>query len=245
MSQPLPAIAAAFALALTHALAGRLHGLRGIPRSWWLSAAGGVSVAYVFLHLLPELAAAQRMLARSEGVVLGIEERHVYLVALVGITVFYGLDQLALESRPEEGGPARQDHTGEGVFWLHVGAFALYNLLIGYLLVRREDAGIGSLTLFTVAIGMHFLVNDLSLWEHHQERYDRVGRWVLAAAVLAGAGVGLATGVDRRATALLLALLAGGIVLNVLKEELPNERKSRFTAFAIGAAAYGALLLLI
>ena len=42
---------------------------------------------------------------------------------------------------------------------------------------------------------------------------------------------------------MLFAFLAGGIVLNVLKEELPRERKSRFWAFALGTVAYAALLL--
>lgn len=32
--------------------------------------------------------------------------------------------------------------------------------------------------------------------------------------------------------------------MNVLKEELPEERQSRFWAFALGAAAYAALLLI-
>ncbi len=41
----------------------------------------------------------------------------------------------------------------------------------------------------------------------------------------------------------MFAFLAGGVVLNVLKEELPEDRKSRFSAFAVGSAAYAALLL--
>jgi hypothetical protein len=43
----------------------------------------------------------------------------------------------------------------------------------------------------------------------------------------------------------LFAFLAGGVVLNVLKEELPEERESRFWAFALGAASYTALLLVL
>ncbi|HWN44540.1 MAG TPA: hypothetical protein VNW71_20115 [Thermoanaerobaculia bacterium] len=45
--------------------------------------------------------------------------------------------------------------------------------------------------------------------------------------------------------ALLFAFLAGGIVLNILKEELPSERESRFSAFALGAGSYAAILLLL
>jgi zinc transporter ZupT len=67
---------------------------------------------------------------------------------------------------------------------------------------------------------------------------------LLAAGVLAGWAIGVATAISEAALALLFAFLAGGIVLNVLKEELPEERESRFWAFALGLSAYAALLLL-
>jgi hypothetical protein len=43
----------------------------------------------------------------------------------------------------------------------------------------------------------------------------------------------------------LFSFLSGAIVLNVLKEELPEERKSRFLPFLAGAATYGALLVVV
>jgi hypothetical protein len=39
------------------------------------------------------------------------------------------------------------------------------------------------------------------------------------------------------------AFLAGGVVLNVLKEELPDGRESRFLPFLAGPGACAALLL--
>jgi hypothetical protein len=45
------------------------------------------------------------------------------------------------------------------------------------------------------------------------------------------------------AIAVVTAFLASGVVLNALKEELPEEREGRFWAFAIGAALFAALLL--
>jgi len=56
--------------------------------------------------------------------------------------------------------------------------------------------------------------------------------------------VGLVVEVSEAATSTLFAFLAGGIVLNVLKEELPEERQSRFWPFAAGAAGYSVLLLI-
>ena len=43
----------------------------------------------------------------------------------------------------------------------------------------------------------------------------------------------------------LFAFLAGGVVLNVMKEELPEERQSRFGAFLLGVAGYGGVLLAV
>jgi uncharacterized membrane protein len=57
------ALGLAGGLALIHLVAGKLRFLDVIPRSAWLSAASGASVAYVFMHLLPELATGQETLA--------------------------------------------------------------------------------------------------------------------------------------------------------------------------------------
>ena len=74
--------------------------------------------------------------------------------------------------------------------------------------------------------------------------YDHAGRWVLAAAVVLGWGLNVFLRLPEIVPALLQSFLAGGILLNVLNEELPRERESRFWAFALGALIYGAVLLL-
>lgn len=92
-------------------------------------------------------------------------------------------------------------------------------------------------------MAMHFIVNDFGLRENHKQPYDRTGRWVLGSAVIVGWAIGTNIQIHQAAVAVLFAFLAGGIVLNILKEELPEERESRFWAFALGAAAYTVLLL--
>lgn len=59
--------------------------------------------------------------------------------------------------------------------------------------------------------------------------------WLLAGAMLAGWGVGLSFAISKAAVAVLFAFLSGGVILNVLKEEWPQERQSRFCAFGVGA----------
>jgi hypothetical protein len=230
-------------LAGVHLFSGKLQFLGASPRSRWLSAAGGVSVAYVFVHLLPDLADEQETIREATGESLSFLEYHVYLVALVGLATFYGLERAAKVSRGKERSVGREDSTGGGVFWLHTTSFAVYNALIGYLLLHREDPGPGPLVLFAFAMGVHFVVNDYGLRRDHKGAYDRVGRWVLAAAVLAGWTVGFFFEVSEAALAVLFGFLAGGVIMNVLKEELPEERESRFWAFALGAALYSVILL--
>ncbi len=236
-----PAVAAA-ALALVHVFAGQLRFFSSVPRSRWLSLAGGVSVAYVFVHLLPELQEGQASLeAEAEGVLPFLED-HVYLVALVGLGVFYGVEQSSQRSRERRRRVEDVDQTGGSAFWLSLGSFAVYNAIIGYLLVHGERPGSRSLALFALALGVHFVINDVGLREHHKRPYGRIGRWVLAVAVLAGWAVGALTEISDAAIALLLAFIGGGVILNVIKEELPAERQSRFVPFALGAVGYAALL---
>jgi hypothetical protein len=244
MDRPLidiAALAAAIVMVFIHLFSGRLRFLDGVPRSRWLSLAGGASVAYVFLHLLPDLSKGQETLAGAFEV--KFLEQHVYLVALTGLATFYGLQRAAESSRHQQRKETGEDKTSAGVFWLHMASFAVYNLLIGYLLIHREQTGIFSLTLFAIAMGFHFLVTDYGLREQHKEPYGRYGRWILSAAVLSGWLIGILTEIGDVALAILVAFLAGGVILNILKEELPSERQSRFWAFAAGAVAYGVLLL--
>ncbi len=216
--------------------------LRTSPRSVWLSAAGGISVAYVFVHILPEFAHHQHEFDVRGGPLglLDRSERHVYFVALVGLAAFYGLELLARRYGSRAGD--RRDRAIR-VFWLHLASFALFNVLIGYLLLDRGDPGLIGLLTYAVAMAMHFVVADQGLREQFHPAYDQVGRWILAVAPLVGWLLGIGIDVPPLAVSALFAFLAGGIVLNVLKEELPERRHSHYSAFALAAGLYAALLL--
>ena len=94
-------------------------------------------------------------------------------------------------------------------------------------------------------MALHFLASDFGLRQDYAQVYDHTARWLLAAGVLGGWLLGRLTRLPEAAVGLLFAFLAGGVVLNVLKEELPEERQSHFGAFALGASGYAAILLLL
>ena len=229
----------ALLLASVHLFGGRFKRLRAIPRNMLLSAGSGVSIAYVFVHLLPEVAAAQEDLGEVVGdSPLRYLDRHAWLVALFGVVTFYGLELAARRS------PRADTPDGELVGWVHIGSYGVYNAIVGYLLVERAGESRSTLVLFSGAMALHFLVNDHGLREHHRGLYRRRGRWVVAVAVLAGWWLGTVTDVAEARLGTLIAFLAGGVVMNVFKEELPEDRRSRWGPLLVGAAGYAALLLM-
>lgn len=228
-------------------VAGPVTGfLRTTPRSASLSFAGGVSVAYVFVHVLPELAKFQNSFKTEidSASLLSRLESHIYLIALLGLGTFYGLHRMVRQAASSRKQPARHSGSSLNAFRVHLASYAIYNLLIGYLLLHREEQDLRGLALYSVAMSFHFVVNDQGLREEHGAAYDKQGRWILAAAPLIGWGIGALVTVDTLVVSALFGFLMGGVVLNVLKEELPDNRESRFWAFAAGATVYAVVLLL-
>ncbi|WP_204103011.1 MULTISPECIES: hypothetical protein [Spirulina sp. CCY15215] len=243
---PILAVIFPILLALINIYVGKMEWLNKIiPEFRWISLGAGVSIAYVFLDILPELSTAQMEIEESGLMWLTFWEKHAYLLALVGLALFYGLELLADNSRKANLQASGEDCTSQGVFWVHIGAFAFYNALIGELLSNTEEKGLVPAILLSVALTLHFLINDRSLREHHKKPYDKIGRWVLAGALIAGWVIGSAFHLPEAFLAVLWGLVAGGLILNVLKEELPDSKESCFPSFIMGAGIYAILLLSI
>ena len=226
-------------LGALHVVGARLPFLTHVPRSAWLSFAGGVSVSYVFVHLLPEVARGSELLAEEIGEGPWVEEA-VWLLVLLGLSFFYWIESFTRRSKGKDGSGRSRS---AGPFWASIASYGIYNSVVGYLLPERAAARSPELALFVTAMGLHFVVNDIALQEHHRNRYRSVGRWVLVAAIAVGAVVGMATDVRELIVLQVIAFIGGGVILNVFKEELPTEAESRFSAFLAGAGLYALVLV--
>ncbi|ALA59256.1 hypothetical protein [Nitrospira moscoviensis] len=233
---------AALPLILVHVVSPWLAFLDQVPRSRLLSFSGGVAVGLVFLDIMPELAEQQRVVERVLGEAPSFLEHHIYLVAILGLATFYGADRVVKTSRKQRREAGLEDMAGQGAFWLSMAVFTLKNTIVGYLLAS-EEWSLRGLLLFLPAILLEFVLSDRALHEAHRHNYDRIGRWVLAAAVIAGYAVGDRAPLPPVLFAALTAFLGGAIILTTLKEELPDERQSRFGAFAAGIVVYAILVL--
>lgn len=233
----------ALVLAGLHLAATRIRKLPFVPEQVTASFAGGLAVAYVFLHLLPEIAEGNEAigeLLEDTIEVTPLFDLGIFVVALTGFTAFYGLDRLATNRR------SRKSADSAGVYWLHIGAFSIYNALITYTMTLRLETGVMFAILFSIAMGLHFVLTDRHLEAHYPHRFKASGRLVLAGSLLLGWVLSaLFAPTSTVVVAILTALLGGSVLLNVFKEELPSNRGSSFAWFLTGLVIYSALLALI
>lgn len=82
--------------------AGTLTLAKKTTKRWWISFAGGVSLAFIFVSILPDLATHQAALTRSEVIIQSrFTDFYVYLCALIGFVLFFGLERLILVHKKE------------------------------------------------------------------------------------------------------------------------------------------------
>ena len=234
-------------LCFIHLFASRINSLRSVPRSGWLSFAGGASVAYVFLHLLPELEEGHHQLLETGNALVTWTEYPTYIIALLGLVLFYTLERLAKRHGPMAHHADLDDESEHvrAVFWIQIVSFTVYNLVIGCALYEVHEEGPRNLWLYVVAMGFHLFVTDQGFTRHYRKPYLRFGRWILTAAILIGWGLTFLFEVPHRYLSFLVALIGGGVILNVMKEELPSEQDSKLLPFLGGVFGYGGLVLLL
>jgi hypothetical protein len=249
-----------FALALLHILCGRLPLIHSVRHSNWLSFSGGVAVAYVFESLLPKLGEWQGLImgqGKMKSAIpklcddLGLVEYcgelpkfinyEIFLLALAGVVSLLWVDW-ALQSRKEN---KSEPGASSDLFNLHIGIFAAYNVLIGYITVHNILPGRFVQVLLVIALGLHFLGINHTLWIHYRDRFDRVGRWVFAVSLLFGWVLGVMTEFAQTIYIGMYSFLAGAIIVSVFNDELPNRQEGQFWPFLTGVLIYTYLMMII
>ena len=207
----------------------------------FVSFAGGTAVAYVFLHMLPDLVEYNepigKFLIKSDWLT-PFSELMIYIVALCGFLLYYGLEIMAERSG--------QSTTKKWlVFQLHIAMFCLYNFLITYTMSLRAQESIIATALFTFSMALHFVLTDRKFSRLYTKQFNHIYRTVLILSLLVGCLCSiLFDPVNVVIAAFMLAFLAGSVLLNVFREELPSAGVMSFFWFTFGAAIITITLLL-
>jgi hypothetical protein len=213
-------------LALIHVLAGKPSFTKWLWHKMFLSAACGVSLSYVFIDLLPSLEKGEAVLKYSLKGTLPYLDRHTYIVALCGILFYLGIDSTK---------------KGKKSAWLKNSGYILFNFIIGATLSDSSNPDIKPLSLFTIAIGLHYFIRD------HLYNLSKTPKvlYTLIAMLFLGYFVTEFFHIPDAVIALEIAFASGGILLNVFRYENLNALSKSFLYFFLGAFLYTILLLSI
>ncbi len=135
--EPFPIILSSLILAST-SFVGILIPIKSyIPRKWWLSFSGGVAVAYVYIHLIPELHKITDVAGSSIA----------FSVTLLGTIIYFGAAKLVKQSK--------NNSSSRLAFIIQMATLVPYFFILGYFLDRFITlVALGS---YTLAIGIHLI----------------------------------------------------------------------------------------
>lgn len=232
---PYPAIAliSIVIFTLIHLFADKARNLEAVTKGQFLSAAGGVAIAYVFVNLLPKLCRSDVVVQASLSDVFPYFEKHAFVMGLAGFLLFFTVN-----------GPTKLLHE-KGMFWFSLASYSLFNFLVGYSVVDKNDPEVQPLVLFTIAIALLYFINDYNLNKNHGKNYETIGKWVLIASLFLGWVMGIVYVLPKSAIAMVSAFIGGGVIMNVTRHQLPKDTAHSLLAFLIAAVLYAAILLSI
>lgn len=232
----------ALGLTLVHYNAKHLRSYK-INTNQFTSFVSGMSIAYILLHLLPEVINFQNEVANMFQLTLTNSMYLILATILLGSGIFFILERGLQKAQLNRN--LKETYGHKSTFWIHIGAYFMYNLIIGILLAdQRFETNILALV-YLIAIGIHLLTNNWVIRQDFKAQYDLYGRKIICGAVLLGWLLGTVFPIHLAVTGLLEAFVAGTIILNAVEDELPYSKGKGFTPFLTGGLLYSLLLLVI
>ena len=203
-------------------------------RHIWIPLSGGIALGYVFFYMLPKLGDYTASTIAANPDHWEFLHYHVYVIALLGLLIYLCLDRFT----QSEGQDVGRWRPSIGL------AFGAYSLLIGYMIADVPRVGLAPYALILIALGPHLLGMDHQMRLRNEARFDRFLRWVFAVMLLIGWAFGSVTELPNSIVWSATAFLAGAIIINVIRDELPNRQSVRMWPFLLGVAIFFLIALI-
>jgi zinc transporter ZupT len=191
-----------------------------------LSFGAGISVAYLFLYLLPELHSGTEFLGKFS-----------FVSMMAGFIAFHLIEKYIYQH-------ATREQLLKDIKEVHSAAFFMYHFIIGAVLVTltRENTLQGALLFFPVLF--HSAVSKVSMAEIHPHIREKGAlKFVLASSTLLGVIVAYMLEVSQPVYYSLFGFVWGAMLYVIIRDTLPKEKRGNPMFFLIGVLVYGAILV--
>jgi hypothetical protein len=237
-------IVACLLLAAVPALSGRFKFATRIGNPF-LDLLAGIAVAYVFVDVLPHLAAKQGRIELSALESFAPGGFVIYLIALAGFCFYLTAELVLTESRnnPRQ---AYFEVLGEPwPAWFLAFSIWIYSVFVGYMFTEQTGGGYEPLVIIACAMAAHFIGLHHIFYSRNPTMYGTKFRILYSGGPLMGCFLGLVTQPPYTVLACGFAWMAGGLVSSAMSQELPRVKNRRQLFFFCLGAAFFALMILL
>ena len=230
-------------LAGVHILCGKSNWWHFFEAHGWISFSAGASVAYVFIHVFPDISILQQQIsgAPSHDYNGQFFSHSLYLTALAGICLPYLLDSLELSYSEQD--KKCHDQVHQGIFGIRKLLYMLYNMMLAYMIVNRHIDGIVSVKIIILVLSMHFIVLNAYFIEVYNELFKTHVRWFAILGLVIGGVLAKAATIPDYILAYVFAMVGGIITYAALKQELPKTNHRAPFHFLAGVVCFSLLIL--
>jgi len=189
----------------------------------------GVSVAYLFMQLLPEFTSKAWNYSRS-----------LFVTILIGFSMYH-LTEKYLYKRHVHRNAYRQAHSAFTLF---------YHFTIGVVLADIVNFGTVETLLFFVPVGLHLGMSSVVEHHIHEELMEKMTQRIsikllVSFIIVLGALIGSLGILKPLFTLVLMGMFAGSMFFIVIREAIPRNDKGEPLFFIIGAAGFTLLLFVL
>ncbi|MAG52394.1 MAG: hypothetical protein CMH62_00355 [Nanoarchaeota archaeon] len=200
-------------------------------KAYLISFVAGISVTYIFLHLLPNLQNGDSDLIKS-----------LFIFVLIGFVVFHLTEKFIYRY-------VGKGKVSEDLKLNHSLGLFLYEFSIGIVLVQFTRVNVIEGFLFFVPVFLHTALSNLSLHKIHglnpekeQILENKTIRMILSGGAVYGALIAFFYNLNLRFSYILTGLVAGILLYVVIREMIPKEKEGNPIGFVLGVVFYSLLI---
>jgi zinc transporter ZupT len=215
-------------LTLIHLASERIEPRHGAMRWRIISFAAGISIAYLFLHLLPETYEAADHI-----------RGWVFVFLLAGFAVFHLIEKYIYQH-------AERERLVEELKEIHSISFFAYHFVVGIALRGKFEDSVLEGLLFLVPVAFHAGLSTASLSGIHGDMRQRASvRVFLSLSTLLGVVFAVFIPIPPALELGLVSFVAGVLLYIIVREFLPQKEKGEPAYFVLGLLVFAIVNLAI
>ncbi len=204
-------------LGAIHYYSEKLKIPEGANRYRVISFAAGISIAYLFLDLLPHAYEAAAHL-----------KNFVFAFLLLGFVIFHLIEKNIYKH-------ANREKLAKELKEVHSVSFFCYYFMVGIVLCNKIQINLLEGSLFLVPIALHAALSTASLGKIHGEiRESHWAKITLSLSSLMGVIFVHLVSIPNILDNILVSIIAGTLLYIIVKEFLPDKEKGQPLFFALG-----------